>query len=226
MEKQVSNTSKLTRSWYSNKYQLVVLQKNLFSLLTICALISVVIAVFFVKKMTESKSFEPFVIEMEDKTGNVQIVDNINKTTITKNESLKRYFIYGFLSAVEGYDPITYKADCDRLRLFTNGPIYRTVFEKISPKNPQSPINKIKMNGTKKVVLKSVVFLTNNSASVRFRVNSLNASGKITSYQDYVAYLEYSFVELEATEEEILINPLGFQVTRYRIDKDLDINKK
>ena len=82
------------------------------------------------------------------------------------------------------------------------------------------------MNGTKKVVLKSVVFLTNNSASVRFRVNNLNASGKITYYQDYVAYLEYSFVELEATEEEILINPLGFQVTRYRIDKDLDINKK
>lgn len=226
MEKQASNNSKITRNWYSNKYQIVVLQKNLFSLFTICALVSVVIAVFFVKKITESKSFEPFVIEMEDRTGNVQIVENIEKDKITKNESLKRYFIYNFLSVTEGYDPLTYIDDCNKLRLFSNANIYRTAYDKISPKNPSSPINRLKATAKKKVVLKSVIFLTNSSASVRFRVNRIESNGRISAYEDYVAYLEYSFVNLDATEEEILINPLGFQVTKYRIDRDLDITVK
>ncbi len=226
MEKKASGASKLTRNWYSNKYQIVVLQKNLFSLFTICALISVVIAVFFVKKITESKSFEPFVIEMEDKTGNVQIVENIEKSRITKNESLKRYFIYNFLSVTEGYDPLTYIEDCNKLRLFSSASVYRSAYEKVSPKNPASPINRLKATAKMKVVLKSVIFLTNSSASVRFRVNRIESNGKISSYNDYVAYIEYAFVNLEATEEEILINPLGFQVTKYRIDKDLDITVK
>ena len=134
MEKKVSDTSKLTRSWYSNKYQLVVLQKNLFSLFTICALISVIIAVLFVKKITESKSFEPFVIEMEEKTGTVKIVENTSRDAITKNESLKRYFIYSFINAVEGYDPLTYKLDSDKVRLFSDRNIYGAVNYKISPK--------------------------------------------------------------------------------------------
>lgn len=225
MEKKVSDTSKLTRSWYSNKYQLVVLQKNLFSLFTICALISVIIAVFFVKRITESKSFEPFVIEMEEKTGTVKIVENTSRDAITKNESLKRYFIYSFINAVEGYDPLTYKLDSDKVRLFSDKYVYGAVNYKISPRNPQSPVNKLKLSGTKRVALKSVVFLTASSASIRFRVNNYNSDGKITSFQDYVAYMEFSFVNLNTTEEELLINPLGFQVTKYRLDKDLDITK-
>lgn len=225
MEKQISNTHNLTRNWYSNKYQLMVLQKNLFSLFTICALVSVIIAVLFVKKITESKSFEPFVIEMEEKTGTIRIAENTNRETITKNESLKRYFIYSFINAVEGYSPLTYKSDINKVRLFSDKNIYNSVYYKISPKNPQSPVNKLKLNGTKKVVLKSIVFLTASSASIRFRLNNYNSGGKIISYEDFVAYMEFSFVNLNTTEEELLVNPLGFQVTKYRLDKDLDITK-
>lgn len=221
MAKEIKKNSNITRDWYQNKYQIVLIQKNLFSLFTIFALIAVVIAVFFVKKMTESKSFEPFVIEMEDKTGNIQVVENLTTTKMTADETLKRYFIYNFLKVAEGYNFATYKDDITKLGLFSSSSVYRQILPKIYAKNPNSPINRLGNNGIMTVGIKSVVALTPESVSVRFVVKNTRPDANIPAQKHLVAYIEYKFLNLNLTEAERFINPLGFQVIKYRVDKDL-----
>ena len=85
------------RSWYSNRYQIVVVQRNILLILTACSIISVSVAVLFVKKIIASKSLDPYVIELEQKTGVATIVDNETATRFTGNDAVKRYFIQKFL---------------------------------------------------------------------------------------------------------------------------------
>ncbi len=213
--------NQIKRDWYSNKYQIVLLQKNLFALFTICALIAVVIAIFFVKKITESKSFEPFIIEMEDKTGNIQVVENLTQSSLTADTALKRYFVYNFLKIAEGYNYSTYKEDLVKLGLFTDAKTYRQITNTISVRNPKSPVNVLKNTGFLTIQVKSMVFLTSGSASIRFQVNNLSSNLTIPQQQHFVAFVEFKFTDMKLTDSERFLNPLGFQVIKYKVDKDL-----
>ena len=55
------------KSWYSNRYQIVVVQRNILLLFTIVSMLSVAVSVIFVKNIMSSKSLEPYVIEVEKK---------------------------------------------------------------------------------------------------------------------------------------------------------------
>lgn len=215
--KQIVNT----RTWYSNKYQTVLLQKNLFSLFTVFALITVIIAIFFVKNLTESKSFEPFVIEMEDKTGNIQIVENLNVTKLTADETVKRYFIYNFLKVSEGYNYATYKEDMVQLGLYTNSSVYNQLMRKIGARNELSPVNILGLKGYMYIQIKSIIFLTPQSCTVRFVTINTSANKIYPNERHFVAYIEFDFKNLDLTMTERFINPLGFQVEKYRLDNDL-----
>lgn len=209
-----------SRDWYSNKYQIILIQKNIFSLFTIFSLIAVVIAVFFVKNITESKSFEPFVIEMEDKTGQINVVENLTTTRLTSDESIKRFYVYNFLLVSEGFNYATYVEDMTKLRLFSTSGVYRQIANRISARNESSPINVLK-NGYMTIRIKSMIFLTPQSVSIRFKVVNTTPTSLYPASKDYVAYMEFNFVSLDMTMTERFYNPLGFQVTKYRRDIDL-----
>lgn len=215
--KQMNNA----RTWYSNKYQIVLLQKNLFSLFTVFALITVIIAIFFVKNLTESKSFEPFVIEMEDKTGNIQVVENLNVSKLTADETVKRYFIYNFLKITEGYNYATYKEDMIKLGLYTNMSVYNQLMRKLGARNDLSPVSILGNRGYMYIQIKSIIFLTPRSCTVRFIVVNPEPTKVFPAEKHFVAYIEFDFKNLDLTMTERFINPLGFQVDKYRLDNDL-----
>ena len=69
MSQQVkSNAKNKLKSWYSSRYQIVVVQRNILLVFTIIAMVAVGVAVIFVKQLTSSKSLDPYVIEIEEKT--------------------------------------------------------------------------------------------------------------------------------------------------------------
>jgi hypothetical protein len=72
--------------------------------------------------------------------------------------------------------------------------------------------------------VKSVSFLNSHTAQVRFTSTETMRASKSTDA--WVAILSFRFVNLPETEEERFINPLGFQVTAYRLDQELVQRKK
>lgn len=200
------------KSWYSNRYQIVVVQRNILFLLTLISMISVTIAVIFVKNLMESKSLEPYVIEVEEKTGVATIVDQLTSQSFTGDQMVRKYFINQFVHAASGYDPKTYKADVDKVRLFSAPGVYADFRNRISAKD-------LGVDSRIDVRIKSIQFPDNNTAQIRIFKQLENPLAKPET-KDEVITMTFYFTDVNITMEERLINPLGFQVSKYLIAEE------
>jgi type IV secretion system protein VirB8 len=93
------------------------------------------------------------------------------------------------------------------------------VDSQLSPTNPASPLNRYQTHTLRTVRVKSVSFLNRRTAQVRFTSTETMRTSK--REDTWVAIVSFHFVNLPETEEERFINPLGFQVTAYRLDQEL-----
>ena len=209
------------KSWYSSKYQVVAFQRNILFFISFFAICSVLIAVIFVKQMMASKSLIPYVIEVEEKTGIPTVVEQLNQTSFTADVTLKRYFLYSFLKAAEGYNPGSFKDDYERLMLFTTPAVFRQIQSKINPRNENSPAAKIGNRGMIEVALKSISFPTPNTAVIRFRLRNVGSVYGFENNRDMIADVDFRFANLNLSLEERYVNPLGFQVTKYVVDQEI-----
>lgn len=196
------------KSWYSNRYQIVVVQRNILLLFTLISMISVAISVIFVKNIMSSKSLEPYVIEVESKTGIATIVNQLTAQNFTGDQVIRRYFINQFIQAASGYDPKTYKLDVDKVRLFSTPDVYNDFRNRINARE-------LGVDSKIEVRVKSVQFTDGNTAQIRLL--RLISNNDKSSTKDEVVTMNFFFTDLNLTMEERLINPLGFQVSKYTI---------
>lgn len=209
------------KSWYSNRYQLVVIQRNILSLFALFAMVAVAISIIFVKQVTTKKSLEPFVIEIEDKTGIPVVVDQLKESNFTADMSLKRYFLFSFIEAVEGYNPATYREDYNKAILFSAPNVFKQFRYRISKNSEKSPVSKLGKKGMLVVRLKSIQFLNPNTAQVRINIQAKGRTSGFQKSRDMIAYVEFKFANLNLTAKERFVNPIGFQVVKYSIDDEL-----
>ena len=92
---------------------------------------------------------------------------------------------------------------------------------KISPRNEKSPAALIGSRGVIEVALKSISFPTPNSAIVRFRLQNVGSVTGFENNRDMIVDMDFRFADIKLSVEERYINPLGFQVTKYVIDREL-----
>ncbi len=196
------------KSWYSNRYQIVVVQRNILLLFTLISMLSVAVAVIFVKNIMASKSLEPYVIEVESKTGIATIVNQLTAQNFTGDQIIRRYFLNQFVQAASGYEPKTYKMDVDKVRLFSTPDVYNDFRNRINARE-------LGIESRIEVRIKSVQFSDANTAQIRV-LRLININDKITT-KDEVITMNFFFTDLNLTMEERLINPLGFQVSKYAI---------
>ena len=209
------------KSWYSSKYQIVSLQRNILFFISFLSVCSVLVAVLFVKQIMSSKSLVPYVIELEEKSGVPTVVEQLNQSSFTADLALKRYFIYSFIKAVEGYNPGTFKDDYKKAMLFSTPSVFRQIQRKINPRNEKSPAASIGNRGMISVALKSMSFPNPNKVTIRFRTKNSGYVSMFPDNRDLIVDMEFKFVNLRISSEDRYINPLGFQVTSYVIDEDL-----
>ena len=196
------------KSWYSNRYQIVVVQRNVLLLFTLISMLSVAVAVIFVKNIMASKSLEPYVIEVESKTGVATTVDQLTAQNFTGDQMIRKYFINSFIHSASGYDPKTYKTDVEKMRLFSAPAVYAEYRSRVNPRD-------LGTDTRIEVRIKSVQFTDANTAQIRLlRVIS---RGGPPETKDEIITMNFFFADLPLSMEERLINPLGFQVSRYSI---------
>ncbi|MBO4957090.1 MAG: hypothetical protein J6C50_04615 [Rickettsiales bacterium] len=211
------------RTWYSNRYQVVLVQKKLLSFFSIFSIATVVIAVIFVKQFTESKSFEPYVIELEEKTGIMTVVENLNGSNLIADEAVKRSYIFSFLNVAEGYNYVTFNKDRKTLLLFSSGNVYKQLYNKYSIRNETSIVNSLKEKGTMDIKIKSILFNTPTIATVRFIVYNTRPSKLYPAEVHKIAEIQFQFVDMKLNTDDRYINPLGFQVIKYTVGEDINI---
>jgi len=202
------------KSWYSNRYQIVVVQRNVLLLITVFSIIAVTISVFFVKNFMSSKSLEPYVIEIDDKTGMATVVEQLSSQNYTGNEMMRRYFINKYVQASMGYNPRNYKQNFEEVRLFSSAQIFNAYKYRINP-------SALGAESLIEVRIKSLLFKDNANVEIR-TVRDFNISGQSPTTKNEVIFMTFSFSpEMNLTIEERLINPLGFQVSKFEIGEEI-----
>ena len=173
---------------------------------------SVAVAVIFVKNIMSSKSLEPYVIEVEEKTGIATVVNQMTSQNFTGDQVIRKYFINKFIHSASGYDPKTYKADVDQVRLFSTPSIYSDYRNRVNARE-------LGAESSIEVRIKSVQFIDGNTAQIRLARQISSGTGIVT--KDEIITMNFYFApEMNLTMEERLINPLGFQVSKYQIAEE------
>lgn len=217
-KKKVSGPLAETRNWYSDRYEFVVIQRNLLFFVTIAALLGVAGAVYAVAELTASKTVEPYIIEVEDRTGITTLISQNTVENFTQKDAVIRYFIWKYIQARENYNVADYEYNYGQVvRLMSAGDVYRAFYSQISGTGADSP-STLGRNSQKKVTAKSTSFLGPKKVQVRVMIET--TGGQIPVVVHRIITLDFDFVPLELSMPDRLVNPLGFQVSAYSIAED------
>ncbi len=124
-----------------------------------------------------------------------------------------------FIRARETYDPKGLRDNYDLASLYSTGKAADNLAFTYSGANPQNPVKMFGSDTTVTVAVKSVIFLNEKTAAVRFSTTRISASGpSITEH--WVANVRFRYTSEPMRNDWRFDNPLGFQVTEYRRDQE------
>lgn len=210
------STSVVVSSWSSDRYSSILIQRNILILLTFLSLVGISVASVMIAKVATSKTFEPFVIQIEERTGQAKIVKKAESDLISSSESLTKYFIKRYLNAREAYNPVDFEYNSNKVvRLLSSQEVYNAYLGFIRA-TANDPTIKYGRRNTTYIKLKSFTKLR-NQYFVRFTVNE-TADGEASFSK--IATIETGYAPMELNEEDRDINPVGFQIIGYKVDDD------
>src|SRR4051812_6802310 len=93
-----------TKNWYKDRYQSVLVQRKLLAVITVFSLLCTLGAVLDIARLTPQKSIEPFVIQVDQKSGITQTVDPLTVKELTANEAVNNFFIVTYIRSRESYN--------------------------------------------------------------------------------------------------------------------------
>lgn len=212
-----NNSVKIVRNWYEERYDKLIVQRNILLLLLLVVISLTIISVLVISIVVNAKEFDPFVIQIEESTGMAKIVNPVSTEILEGNESLARYFIKKYVIARETYNPVDFDTEARKIvRMLSSSTIYWNYLGYIRNKEIDPTLIYGQKNTTF-LIVKSWSKLDAKKYMLRFSVNETAGDKRVLSK---LAVIDFDYVPMELTETERDINPIGFQVTGYRVDDD------
>lgn len=212
------------KGWYLDRYERVRVQKNWLLMITFICLVALLIAVMSILSLSDRRNFEPFLIQLDKKTGIATTVEDRSIAQYSARDSVIKSSIARYVLAREGYDAGNYEYFYFGIvRLFSTPKVWRQFYSQVRKGSPTSPL-RLGDNSIRKAFIKSITYLNNtkNRVLVRFSVSQYDSYLKNKSKEEhYAATIEYQFVRnLNLKQNERYFNPLNFQVTSYTKDTE------
>lgn len=170
--------------------------------------------------MIPLKRTDVVVMQVDKTTGYLQVVRPLlSKDPLTGNEAVTASNIVRFIRARETYDPKGLRDNFDLASLLSTGKASDDLGAEYSGSNPHNPVHLFGADSTITVQIKSVSFLNERTASVRFSTTrNMANSQQVISH--WVANVRYRYTSSPMRNDWRFDNPLGFQVFEYRKDQE------
>jgi len=175
----------------------------------------------------------PYLVMADAYTGTstvARLTGNFGEHGITTSEALNKSNISHFIMARESYDYSQFgQRDWNTVHAMATSDVtsgYARLFTNTNPENPQTLFGKNKSIRVKILSLQlhapAEVGGTPKAATVRFQRSLYDKGVGVSKPLDSkIASLEFSYnPNLKMDEPNRVLNPLGFQVTSYRVDND------
>jgi type IV secretion system protein VirB8 len=166
------------------------------------------------------KTVEPYTLLVDRQTGHVEALAPLDAATVTPDTALTRSFIVQYVIARESFYADSFQDDFRKVSLWSDNGSRGRYASQMQATNPASPLAYLPRGATIKTEIRSVSSLGADRALVRFTTTRNDPGAQAQPPQYWAAIVSYQFSGAQMSEADRLINPLGFQVTRYRRDAE------
>lgn len=166
------------------------------------------------------KTVVPYTLMVDKTTGYVQALKPLNPDKISPDTALTQSFLVQYVIARESFDIDTVQANYRRVSLWSAETARSDYVNLMQVSNPLSPLNVYPRTTVVETEVKSVSPVSREAALVRFDTIRRDANGVAQPPRAWVAVIRYRYSGEPMKLEDRFINPLGFQVLRYRKDPE------
>lgn len=190
------------------------------------ALFSVIAMAVAIAIMMPLKQTIPYLIAVNQVTGEAQVIDAVNRRSINYDELNAKYWASKYVVARESYFYTLLQTDYDSVFAMSTPDVsgqYNKMFEGTGNKQRELGADVEERVDVLSITLDPGVAGVNlDRAIVRFKKTSRNVlRGIDTGTGQYVVTLSYRWVPSRTGREvDLLKNPLGFEVVAYRRDEE------
>ena len=177
-----------------------------------------ILSLICVAALLPLKQFEPYVITVDKTTGHLEMARGLQSGPLTQDEALTQSLLVRYVTAREGYFPVLNPINYDQIVLWSEGDALSQYQRAWSDNNPNNPAKVLGSGVEITTEIRGVSFLNDRTASVRF-TRKQSERGQ-TQESHWAAIISFRFVETPARMRERFDNPLGFQVSSYRLDQE------
>nr|WP_180227680.1 type IV secretion system protein [Rhizobium rhizogenes]QCL09150.1 type IV secretion protein [Rhizobium rhizogenes]QCL09534.1 type VI secretion protein [Rhizobium rhizogenes]QCL09786.1 type VI secretion protein [Rhizobium rhizogenes] len=206
--------------WERSVYRSVAMSRGVWRVVAVLLGVALAGSIGLLWMLLPLKSFDVVVLEVDKTTGFVEASRPLQERgDLTQNEAVTRANIVRFIRARETYDPKGLRDNFDLASLYSTGKAAADLANAYSGANLANPVKVYGANTTVSVFVKSVIFLNDNTAAVRFSTTRSSTSGP-TVTDHWVANVRFKYTSEPMRNDWRFDNPLGFQVTEYRRDQE------
>lgn len=206
------------KTWYQENYESVTCAKNRYRLLAILLGILLGLSIGAIIVMMPLKTFTYQMLEVNQQTGEVTVLKELEGSKYNANWVVTRYFINQYIQQRQGYSLDDIKRRFNLVIAMSNASIAKEYADNTVDTNPKSPIVLLKNDYYRDVQVLSVNQLNDNTAVARFRETThsrFNANEIKTT--DWQVILKWDYVNPSESLADRDKNPLGFKVSYYQL---------
>jgi type IV secretion system protein VirB8 len=168
------------------------------------------------------KSVEPYVIRVNQSSGSVDVINVVKRTKeITADEAVSKYFLSEYVRNRESWIA---SASTELFKAVAVASITSEQQKLVAERradNPQSPAIVYRNGETVGVRVSKVTFINDRVAQLYFTKIVMLPGSLNGAKSNWVATINFKYVDKPETEADRLYNPLGFQVISYRADPEV-----
>jgi len=166
------------------------------------------------------KTVVPVTLLVDRNTGFVQAIEPFDPARISGDTALTQSFLVQYVIARESFDIDMLQDNYRKVGLWSAERARSEYISGSQYSNPDSPLSRYRRSDVVETRVKSVSRVGRNVALVRFETRLRTATGQAATPAAWVAAIRYRFSGEPMALEERFVNPLGFQVVRYRRDAE------
>lgn len=219
-------------NWYQDKYQHVLTQRNILVLVALVSLVTAAASVLVILRMAPLKSVEPYLLEIDQKTGITQRVIPATRDDYAASPAVDRYFTSVYLRAREGYNINILRNNLNTIRLMSTPNLYYGFRRMIDPANETGFVKQLGAQGQRDVRVRSLAYVANPADSgaspsqtkiIQARITTLETMPNRPDRESrWVVTITFEYADLSLNQDDQLVNPLGYTVTSYQIQAETE----
>lgn len=183
---------------------------------------AIILLTLAIALLTPLKTVVPMLLRVDTTTGYVDSIAPYNGESSTIDINVVRYFVARFIENREGYEWFTIQNMSNFVESTANKAIMNSY--KSYMLSDYSPLKKLSKNLKMLVKVNGITFLDDETAQIRFTKLITEPDEKLAvgfEPTKWIATLKFDFTKTIKTEQQRLINPLGFNVVSYRVDAEV-----